>query len=597
MVSSIQLGNFFTANGRTVLGGVSGSGLDTKALMEALAGAKRLPAIEFETKIKENAAKSSALSEFRTLLATLKDASNFLRSPPGVNNAADSAFKYATASLSSNTAVGASTYVSVSAAAGAARNTYEITDITSVARAKIQTTANISVASETAAAVATTPAGGQFQAGTFTLRGQNITLNDGDSLIEVAAKFNAATSQTGISATIVKVSTGTYRVQFSATASGTANDFNLNDVGTVSSDPSGVMSSVGITNTQTAADAVFKFNGIDITRSSNAISDIVSGVTINILQATPTEPDPTAITISINPDTSVARNGIVNLINAYNDIKVFAAKQLEVSEDGGFAADAILSDNGAFRSLIANIDAQMNRFVSGLTAGQPNRLSDIGVTFATLPETEDTPQIRNILNLDETKLAEALASNYDGVRRVFEFELSSSNPNLRVFSRTNALEVSSISLNINPGTNTFEATFNPGGGDVTVSLTKTNIGDPATGYTLTGPAGSAIEGLVLIYSSTDTATITLTATQGIADRVFNAVDDAAETDEGVITDEIEALQDSDARFEEEIARIDKQVELFREQLLSKFQALEAAISRINTLLQSLEADASARNNS
>ncbi len=597
MVTSIQLGNFFTANGRTVLGGVSGSGLDLAGLMEGLSAAKRLPAVEFENKIETNSQVAAALSEFRTLVSRLKDATNFLRNPPGVNNNAENAFKYATAALSSNSSVAATNYISVIASPGAIKQNYVISDITSVARAKQQSTADISVADETtAAAVSATPAGGQFQAGTFTLNGVDITLEDGDTLREVAAKFNAVSGETNITASIIKVADGTYRMFFSSTETGNAYDFDLNDIGTVSSDPSGVMASVGITDIQDASDAEFKFNGIDIVRSNNSISDIVSGVTFNILQMTPTEPDPTELTVSIEPDVQTARNGIVNLVNAYNDLKIFIARQTEVNESGGFSSDALLATNSTFRSLATSINSQFTSFVSGLANGQPNRLADIGITFVDLPETSDTPQVRNVMNVDEAQLASAIASNYDGVRRVFEFDFVSDNPNLQLFSRSNALAVSDFTLDINPGTTTFQATYDIGAGPVTIDMDVTPISGTPGGYTLRGPADSPLAGLVMIYAGQAVASINVTTTQGIADKAFNVVNEPAKTDSGIITAELEALQEDDIKLTEEIRRIDEQVAIFREQLLAKFQALESALSRINTLLQSLEAEASARNN-
>lgn len=597
MVTSIQLGNFSTVNGRTVLSGVSGSGLDSQALIESLATAKRLPATKLEDQIKTNDSISSALSQFQTLVAKLKDAANFLRNPPGVNNASQNTFRYATASISSNTAVAGSTYLSVTAAPGAATQTYEITDITSKAAAKQQTTANISVADEFSSAVSNTPVGGQFQAGTITVNGQNITLSDGDTLQEVVQKFNAVKATTGIGASFLKVADGTYRVQFSATATGTANDFDLNDIGTVSSDPNGVIASVGITDTQLAANAVFKFNGIDIIRSSNSINDIVAGVTFNILQTTPTEPDPTAITVGISPDTDIAKGGIINFVNAYNDLKTFAAHQTEVLESGGFAATALLANNFTFRSVLNSVNTELASAVSGLTSGDPDRLADIGISFVNIPKSSTDPEIQNALSLDETTLVGALSTNYDGVRRVFEFDFVADNTDLTIFSRTNALGVNSFTLNINPGTSTFQATYDLGGGPVVVNLDYTALGSPVTGYTLKGQAGTVLEGLTLVYTSTSVATIHVTATQGLGDRVFNVTDSPSKANTGAIALDIQELADKDKNLNKEITRIDEQVDQFREQLILKFQALEQALTRINTLLQSLDAQQQARNNS
>lgn len=68
MVTQIQLGNFYTSNGRTVSGGVSGSGVDTEGMIKALTDARRLPAVSFENRVKTNDAKTKALGEFQTLL-------------------------------------------------------------------------------------------------------------------------------------------------------------------------------------------------------------------------------------------------------------------------------------------------------------------------------------------------------------------------------------------------------------------------------------------------------------------------------------------------------------------------------------------------
>ena len=106
MVTQIQLGNFFTSGGKTVPGGVGGSGLDTQSLIEGLVEARRLPAVRIEEKITAGQARNAALVEYRTLLSTFRDAVNFMRNPPGVANDVDNVFRYTTSSLSSSTATG-----------------------------------------------------------------------------------------------------------------------------------------------------------------------------------------------------------------------------------------------------------------------------------------------------------------------------------------------------------------------------------------------------------------------------------------------------------------------------------------------------------
>lgn len=709
MVTAITLGNFFTSNGKTVLGGVGGSGLDTEALIEGLTEARSLAKVELEDKVALNGEKSTALSQLKSLLGRLKDAANFIRNPPGVSNAADNVFKATSANLTSNTAVAASNYLSVTTSAGATHQSYSITEITSVAKATQQATGNISIDDADSQAVFTSAGANQFQAGTVTINDTEITLSDGDTLNGVAAKFNAVSSSTGINATVIQVSDGTYQLFFSATQTGEDSAFDLNDIydeignptGTII-DPDGVFSQFTFADKQTASNAEFILNGTTIIRQSNVVNDVITGVTFNLQQATPED---TTLGINVVPDNELVKSGIINFANVYNELRIFAAEQSEIGADGLYKDTAVLSNNQTLRSILDSLGTQVSSIVSGITGGDPTRLADIGITLTDLPATADTPEAKNIITIDEGKLTNAIASNFDGVRRVFEFDLQSTNPNLRVFSRTNALDVSSFTLNLNPfatqttetisiadadtdvvtaveGDGLFKAgTLTIRGQDITFTLgdslndilaafqavegdtglvadleevsagnyrfvftstvdagsvnfdLESSLVDPdgvfgevdvtaegaytatytdddgehtidvdatllsnGTNYRIEGQKGTVLEGLVLLYSSTYATSVDVTTTQGIADKIYNVSYANALDDTGSIAIELDALSDNDDKLAEDIARIEDQIVVFRNQLIEKFSRLESALSQVNTLLQSLQADADARNN-
>lgn len=700
MVTSIQLGNFFTANGRSVLGGAGGSGLNTQALIAGLTQAKRFPAVALENKIKSNYTRGQALLQFQALLSTLKDTANGLRNPPGVNNAAANAFRYATAGITATGGVSGSSYISVGVAPGARLTSYTIDDIESLAASRKQRTGSFMIADADTSVVAATPAAGQFGAGTFTLNGEDITFNAGDSLNTVVGKFNAVQSLTGISAAIVQVADGEYQISFSATQSGTANSFDFNnlDVGeeTTLVDGDNVFDQITVSNVQAASDAVFTLDGVEITRSTNSISDVIDKVTFTLLQ--PTE-DGSELTININPDSQVAHNSIIDFVNAYNELRVFAARQTEVSSDGLFATSAVLATNQGFRSTMNSLSSQLNSIVSGLS-GNLTRLADLGITFTNLAESADTPEVRNILDVDENLLASKIAGDMDAVRRVFEFDFTSDNPAVRVFSRTNALDVNSFTLNVNPfkvqtsstiavadadtdattagllvpgtitingqdveieagdtlneiaakftlvaaqtgiavavdevdpgeftltftstrvaggdnhfdltsedidpdgvfGNLTFEieaehsVTYDDGGGPQTIEVDVTDLSNGG-GLRIAGQEGTVLEGLVLLHTGLAASESEIDLTQGIGDKIYNAAEAALRPVIGTISVELIAIQSSDEKLAADIARIDEQVERFREQLLLKFSLLEQSLARINTLLQSIDAQNQAR---
>lgn len=713
-MAQITLGNFFTSGGKTVSGGTGGSGIDTQSLVKALTDAKAIPATEKQDKIKINDAKTAALVQFQTLLNTFKDASSVLRNPPGVGNAADNAFKYTTTTITSNTSVAGSDYVSVSSSPGAALQSYTIDHITSLAAATKQASGDINIATAQSAAVSDTPAAGQFKTGTFTLRGKSLTFNAGESLNSVAAKFNSVSADTGISASVIKVETGKYQLSFSATQTGEDNAFDLADKSAVDDeatlyDPDGVFTQITIAPKQDAANAEFKFNDVLIERQSNSISDLVDGATFTLKQTTVSAPT-TEITVAVEPDKTIIKSNIIAFLNAYNDLKIFAAKQSELKSDGTYKDTAALHDNATFRNAMSSISSQLSSVVAGLGSSGAT-LSDLGITFTDQAATEETPLVRNIFTINDAKLASALADDPEGVRKIFEFDLVSDNTALRVFSRTNALGTNNFTLTVNPfatqktqtltvadadtaivatspaagqfkagiitingenitladgdslndiiakftaaqadtgvaaaltqvdtgqysitftstvtgsgknfdlksigvdpanvfgnvsitATGSYKATYDNGSGPVTIDVDATAVKNAGTdvigSYSIKGKAGTVLEGLVLIYAATTSSLSSIAITQGIADKTYNVTSPVLAKETGSIAIDLTALKDSDARLNNEITKINEQVETYRQQLLEKFARMEQAISSVNTLLASLQANDDARNNS
>jgi len=580
MVTQVTLGSFFSLNGKTVLGGAGGSGLDTKALIASLSEAKRAPAVYNEDLITINDEQSSALGTFQSLLSSFRSASAALRNPPGVGNAADNAFQFTKATIISP----GSDYFSVTTAAGATAQSYNISNISSVASAANQGTGSFQIADADESVV---PAGAgptTFAAGTITFNGQDITIEADDSLNAVAAKFNAVSDLTGVRATVVRVDTNDFQLSFVATNTGTANNFDLS----TATDPSGVLTNIGLTAAVVGTNAEFELNGIAIVRQSNTVSDVVTGLTINILQETPD-----AITdyrFNIEPDTTIIQSAINNFINTYNAIKAFEAEQLQLNNDGTYSENSKLAQNQTFLTIMNNLNAQIASQVAGITGSNPSSLADVGITFTSSPATSTTPEVNNILTVNDGTLTSALTSNFNGVKKLFGFSLTSNNSNLTIFRHTNSLAVSSFSLTITPGSDIFTATYDTGGGPETVNLTATALTGGVNGYTLKGLVGTALEGLELIYASTANATISVTATQGIADKIFNTNDVALKTNGGILALELARIEESTARLNEDIATIDEQVAIFTQQLVAKFSALEQAIARTNNLLQSLNAN-------
>lgn len=605
MVTQITLGTFGTQNGRTVLTG-GASQIDTKGLIDSLATARRTPAVRLESRNETIDGQSKALTDLRSLFARFQTAVDTLRNPPGVAIDSRNIFQYRTATVTSNSGADASSFVNVTALPGAVAQGYTINSITQLAARTTQQTGNFSLAdSNSASAVSASgsPTPGLFQEGTVFLRavdgtpaGVSLTLNSGDSLETVANKFNEISSRTGIQASVVNVTSGTYRIIFSATRTGTTYGFDLSQTAPAAnagiiSDPSGVFGQLApIGTTQLAQNSLFSLNGIDISRETNAVADALSGVTINLRQ-----PTASSIALEIQPDTALVANAITQFADVYNEFRLFASAQTQLDENSQPTEDAVLYNNQTFRAIVSGISREVSRVVAGISGGNPSQLRDIGIGLDNFAGDDTNPATTNILTVNEDQLRSSLLSNFDGVRGLFEYQQVSDNSLFVTSRRSNNLSVTNFQVVIDRTAQTYQATYTSDSGvTTTVDFDATEI--TGGGVSLKGPVGSALEGSEFVFAGTGDATVNVSFSQGFADRFYNLVSSFTDNADGTLVNELDTLNDAKTRNTQEITTIDARIAQYREQLAQQYANLEAALTRANNLLQLLDAQANARNN-
>jgi flagellar hook-associated protein 2 len=296
--------------------------------------------------------------------------------------------------------------------------------------------------------------------------------------------------------------------------------------------------------------------------------------------------------LEVEADTEIAKTAILNFVDAYNNLKYFNSKQTEIGDDGLALETAVLKNSQALRSTLSSVVNEMSSLVSGLSS--PNTLAAIGITFTDFEGDEEIPYTRNTLVVDEDVLDSKLASNFSAVRKIFEFDFNSTNSDVQIFSRNNSLDVSTFSLDINRTAGTYEATYLDNGVITTVSLTGTAIS--GGGLLLKGNTGTKLDGLQMIYSNTADIVSVINLSQGISDRIYNTLENVTNLTTGSMTIERQSTFDEDKRSNTEITRLDELIEKYRQQLLEKFSTLESALGRINSILNSLDANTNARNN-
>ena len=160
----------------------------------------------------------------------------------------------------------------------------------------------------------------------------------------------------------------------------------------------------GQTGNQPAKDALVNVDGIDYTRSSNTITDVVPGATMNLVTTTPAN---TPATVQFSLDTSTIVTNINNLVQAYND---FHSISSAVSDP-----KSTLATYGA--TLVGDSTARMIQ--SQVRSLFINASSTPGSTISSLWQIGISIDATGTMSVDSTKLQSALTSNYSDVVKMF----------------------------------------------------------------------------------------------------------------------------------------------------------------------------------
>jgi flagellar hook-associated protein 2 len=126
-----------------------------------------------------------------------------------------------------------------------------------------------------------------------------------------------------------------------------------------------------ISSTNQGANAQFTMNGVSVTKASNTISDIIPGVSFNLLNTTtPT----TSVTLSLATDPTQLSNALQAFVTSYNTLVSQTAQQVGPSA-GPLGGDLLVSQ-------ISQDASQLSSYWN--TSGSIHSLADLGVTFADL---------------------------------------------------------------------------------------------------------------------------------------------------------------------------------------------------------------------
>ena len=348
--------------------------LDVSSLVSQLVSADRAP-VENRLNLRESTARTtlSALGIFKSAMSSFQTAVNSLKgSSSGLG-------KLATASSTP-------TLFTSSAGTGAVAGSFGV-EVKQLARAgKIATDAYASADTVVGNGTVTVSAGAE----SF-----NVVLADGsNSLADLRDKINAATDNTGISATILN-ETGGARLVLTSRSTGVANAVSLS-----SAAETGGAAFITTSSVQTALDAEVEIDGFPYTSASNTIDKAVDGVTINLLKAEVG----TVGTLTLSLDASSSSSAVESLVKSYNAL--FATVATYSKYDASTKIAGPLMGDASVRTAMQQVRSVLG---SSATGGDFTLLSQLGVTT----------QADGSLKLDSSKLSSALQADPDGVKAMF----------------------------------------------------------------------------------------------------------------------------------------------------------------------------------
>lgn len=344
-----------------------GSGINVNQLVSQLVAAERAP--EDRRIRRSDSAARADLTAFTALRATLSS----LRSAANTLNTEASALPGRKTTVQD----GAGFTASSTGAAALGRYTLEVI---SLSTAQKRQSAPVLAAADVGTGTLS-----------FTVDGEsfNVTVGATNTVNQLRDAINTATGGKGLSATVVNGDAGSVLV-LNAAKAGTAGAITINATGSLATFTGGLAVTTAATNAEVRVD------GVTRTSSSNRLTDLIGGITLDLTKANAG----TSYTLDIGTENGNVRNALQAFIASYNSsvasLRAAGAYNVETRQGGPLVGDA------AVRGLTQQLRGAIGNAFDGLSA--------IGIKGS-----KD-----GSLSLDASKLDAALAADPSAVRKLFD---------------------------------------------------------------------------------------------------------------------------------------------------------------------------------
>ncbi len=535
-----------------------GSSVDFSSIVDKLVSVEGARITQYDTWKQEWSDKITALQTLNSKLTDFNTAVSAMKTP--------SQFQAKTAS-SSNTSV-----LTATASTTATAGTHQVL-VNQMAQNNIRV-------ETTGVASATTVINNSGSAKTFafTYAGGSVisvSVANGATLTDLANAINASGANQGVTASVLNIGTGAnpYCLMLQGKDTGAGNTIVI-DASTTLDGTGGTTDfrDTAFTTSQAAQNAQIRVDGYPagswIERSSNTVTDVIPGVSLSLLNTSPTTP----VQVTISQDTSAMQKNIQSMVDKYNDVISYIKDVTKYDTTSGQAG--ILLGNYA----VEIVKTELNAIGTGNAAGfqDPNdpyiNLSQIGITT----DSDETSTTFGQLLVDSSALSAAITSNPQGVANL----MSNYFKGISDDATGTITYYSSLPGITQAGVYNLSATVAGG-----VLTSGTINGNPATvsGSTLNGASGFPEYGLAVNVNTTVNGTYTGTVRlqMGINGAFNSKLTDLLNTTSGPINILINNYNDIISSIDSKIQAEQTRISNLRTSLTQRFAKVDTILSTLN----------------
>ena len=180
-------------------------------------------------------------------------------------------------------------------------------------------------------------------------------------------------------------------------------------------------------------DATVEIDGVEVTSESNSVSDVIEGVTLNLI----TEDSSTTLTLDIDHDVSTIKSNIESLVSAYNEVMSYISTQFDYDEEEEKTGGVLFGD-GTLRS----VKTDLTSIVAESVWGVDSDFTIMGLVGITMDNDLQ-------LSVKDSELTGYLETNFSDVMALFVGQGTTSTSTLSYIDHTTDSVAGEYTVHIN----------------------------------------------------------------------------------------------------------------------------------------------------